>query len=398
MLSVPKQHPAFEVKRFSPNVEKKKSGKNEEEDDRLSKNRDCFKAVKKQYVITKPKAIKLWFNQEIDAKEIIARRRRIKDLLGRVRKPKIDDKLLDILIKGYDTEFFNGKLYFYLKKQSTDFKLTIGDEKEEFKKGVAAFCKLAGDEVSIIFHKDIDNLQFNSRHDARELSTECEEINGILCWDKIDCVQSILEHELVHLIMQVFLRQLKAPHGKAFKELAKGLWAHSMYNHAIGYGTGMERVEREQDREKKFNEWKVKDVVSYTADEKKAKQFGMIVLKSKETVVLMSTDASLVEKVPYADLGLAPVAPIDPIAPVGESKDDTMPDTAGLKEMLLWTQRFLNTKKKLKVGSTVSYSNIINVGDSEKLVQGTVSAKKQTCAQIRVSPMFSSLIPYHCLT
>jgi hypothetical protein len=410
-------------------------------------NQKCFGALKnnnKDISLTKPNPIKLWFATELKSDVILNKRLIIKqDLLKcksarnmfiKAAKIEINNQLLQELMDLYDREFFECKFYKKLKQQSTNFIIDIGDPVHVFQKGTAAFCKIEGDEVTIAFHKGINDLKFESPPplSTEVMTTSCtaEEVNGILCYDKIDVLQIILEHELIHLFHQVFLRKPRVNHSQPFIDLCKGIFGHTLYTHAIGHSRGLERVYEEQDRIQKFKNWKVKDLVKLTRlkysspqqnfdtdkNEDNHNNFGMIVQIAKEYVTIMSVNGILIEKIPFKELNKI----IDDNGDNGSDDDDDDDDGDDSKvdieskenetelypkwklNLERWTELFIKNKSIIQKGSTVFYklnnhSNSIDSKDTNT-IEGIVISKKQSVAQIQISPYFIGLIPYHCLS
>lgn len=367
------------------------------EDGRLEHNRQALGAIKTSHVISASKPIGLWFKKKLSAFGIQKRRQQIKQQALTETKGNanmaLTTAILQTLMKGYNDLFFAGQFYTKLMEQKTNFTLVLVDANQdhhEFKKGWAGFCQMKGDQVTIALHPGLNDLIFESDpNSSSNPITKGEEINGILCTDRVECAQVVLEHELIHLIHQVFLRKVKAGHGKSFKDLAKGLFGHSLFTHAIGHGQGLNRVRREEDREAKFAQCKVGDLVVFCengAGRRRFDQEGCIVVKGKEQVVLMSSNGSLLVKVPFADI----------------KKVEEQPKR-GLRN---WTSRFLENKKNVTVGSEVTYERqapkrVQKEGQKSvpnfNEVQGTVLAKKPLGAQVALDDSVSVFVPYHCL-
>jgi hypothetical protein len=62
--------------------------------------------------------------------------------------------------------------------------------------------------------------------------------NGIICRDRLECLQLVFEHELVHLIMHLWnyydkSGDLYSSHGKLFQCMTKSLFDHTDYRHEL---------------------------------------------------------------------------------------------------------------------------------------------------------------------
>lgn len=69
-----------------------------------------------------------------------------------------------------------------------------------------------------------------------ENSVEMECSNGRVCRNQMDCLLITVEHELVHLIIDLFCPHLKNGHGDDFQERAGALFHQSESRHSLGTG------------------------------------------------------------------------------------------------------------------------------------------------------------------
>ncbi len=112
--------------------------------------------------------------------------------------------------------------------------------------------------------------QCSSMAEMQELVEEAEtdlfgteEVSGMVCRDRMDCIQILFEHEMIHLFIDAFQRKLKVVHGAPFIELAKSLFGHTLFTHSIGDPVGLSRFLVQCDKEKKMDRWRVGDIVAY---------------------------------------------------------------------------------------------------------------------------------------
>ena len=81
-------------------------------------------------------------------------------------------------------------------------------------------------------------------------------INGLTVYDRLEAVQALIEHELIHLYMgiQDLTRKIKegegkmyySPHGKLFQELAFKYFEHTDYRHNLTSGDSTDQLTKEQ--------------------------------------------------------------------------------------------------------------------------------------------------------
>jgi hypothetical protein len=63
---------------------------------------------------------------------------------------------------------------------------------------------------------------------------ECS--NGLQCNDQLECLLITLEHELVHLVIDLFCPKLKNGHGSDFQERVLNLFGQTKSRHSLGQG------------------------------------------------------------------------------------------------------------------------------------------------------------------
>ena len=81
-------------------------------------------------------------------------------------------------------------------------------------------------------------------------------INGLTVYDRLEAVQALIEHELIHLYMgiQDLTRKIKegegkmyySPHGKLFQELVFKYFEHTDYKHNLTSGDSTNQLTKEQ--------------------------------------------------------------------------------------------------------------------------------------------------------
>ncbi|QKF94834.1 SprT-like protein [Fadolivirus algeromassiliense] len=147
-----------------------------------------------------------------------------------------------------DMVYFNGKINKYIKENNINLsfkssaKLTKTAGICKFKYTGERTCK-----YSIgISNKILDNLFVK---DEKSLK-----INGLLCYNRLECYINILEHELTHLLILLFCPeegQEMGGHTETFKKITKNLFGHTEYKHMLLSGD-YELVE-EKKKEMKLN-------------------------------------------------------------------------------------------------------------------------------------------------
>lgn len=63
-------------------------------------------------------------------------------------------------------------------------------------------------------------------------SQECS--NGLVCHDRLSCLQLTLEHEITHLIIDLFYPNLQNGHGRDFQNMVYKLFGQTNTQHTLG--------------------------------------------------------------------------------------------------------------------------------------------------------------------
>jgi hypothetical protein len=196
-------------------------------------------------------------------------------------------KMLEHLFKLYDRYFFNRKISKLIdgdKRCSLKFIVNKKDKKTT----TAGIAEMEWDNRSCnmvmkfpqslylkIFNKDI-----NERY----------RVNGVMCSDRLQCLQYVFEHELTHLLMYMYewYNKVEIPvHGDEYKSLVKKLFGHTKIKHSLLAGDA--RLEL------KDSEIKLGKRVSFKQDTKLLK--GEIVeLKGDKTIVKVGKNTYTVPK------------------------------------------------------------------------------------------------------
>lgn len=314
--------------------------------------------------------LELWFPTELKLDEICRRRQHIKNRILSEFQNNFTLTLptLRQLICEYDRLFFENRLFEALNHQKTALNVKLGGVR--MKKGTAACCAYAGDVCTIHLHPGLADLKIS----------EVGDVNGVECKDLLDCVQLVLEHEMVHMLICVFLR-LKESHGRNFKALASGLFGHPLYTHALGSKESAEqRVLRAQDAEAKRKLYTPGSVIQIDSGKAGgAMAVGAVIVRKQETVTVMFADGRILEKVPYllTDIWVPP---------------DEFDQHDSLQVLEKHYMLFLDNKKNLTEEQQVEYT------DSQgKIKIGTVLKKKPLGVLLQISPVTTSLLPYHTI-
>jgi hypothetical protein len=151
---------------------------------------------------------------------------------------------LEELFTLYDDYFFDSSIRNYLKEKDEELIVKFGQFRK--KQGTAGHCKLkiqGKKEVKKCYHTLGFSLPVLSNVFVDDESEEIETANGIQCFDQLECLQIIMEHEMIHLIINLWNEgkseekvNKREAHGKTFKTLARNIFGHSNFRHSLGQG------------------------------------------------------------------------------------------------------------------------------------------------------------------
>jgi len=85
-----------------------------------------------------------------------------------------------------------------------------------------------------VIHRILISRPIFSELFSNGLSKECS--NGLVCTDKLACLLITLEHEIVHLIIDIFCPQLENGHGTDFQNRVEALFGQTDTKHTLGKG------------------------------------------------------------------------------------------------------------------------------------------------------------------
>jgi hypothetical protein len=183
----------------------------------------------------------------------------------------LNDQVLQDLFDAYDKEFFNNEIKKHAKKKNYTFSFAIG-EKMTSTAGVCSF-KTRECKIQIKISRPIYNEIFSKGENSHRLG-------GLLCYDKLECVQLIFEHELIHALIDLFCPEIMQrqagykkrgnTHPKTFTEAAFWQFGHTEYRHDLLGGEGS-ALEKKSEQAKEFKQVLKKGakVLVYSGKEKR---------------------------------------------------------------------------------------------------------------------------------
>ena len=197
-------------------------------------------------------------------KEISSKKKKIYQVLKDIFKNDLNLKKLnkgqikDLFIL-YDHVFLFDNFYNYLTENSINIKFEISYENLD---------KL-GD--TRIINSNLHQITIYQYGVNQLIHNDYTRIGGIKCYDQIQCLMHIFEHELIHAIIHVFCKEKEENgHGYVFQTILKNIFGHTQI-HYVNLSKKLNMTHTEID--KKVNNLKklikIGDIVeSYQIDNK----------------------------------------------------------------------------------------------------------------------------------
>nr|QBK90206.1 MAG: SprT-like family protein [Pithovirus LCPAC102] len=129
---------------------------------------------------------------------------------------------LDVMFKLYDYYFFNNMISYALQKSGGNIKFKFSTKMTS----AGGTCSRIGICTYII------KISKENINNITPINIINSEINGLKPKNKVNALQLIFEHELVHAILSIFVDDLRG-HGKLFKDMVKQLFGHTKITHSI---------------------------------------------------------------------------------------------------------------------------------------------------------------------
>ena len=159
--------------------------------------------------------------------------------------------VLAVLFSYYDKFFFDGQLTRIMteKKARISFDITSRLTKS------AGYCTVEGCEYTIKISRPVILGTFRK-------GEKFQKSNGIQCYDRLECLMNVFEHELTHFVVDIThghtsRDRIYSDHGLYFRELVGAYFGHTKYKHEL-----IGRAEVPGNREN----FRVGDLVTYRSN------------------------------------------------------------------------------------------------------------------------------------
>ncbi len=202
--------------------------------------------------------------------------------------------------------------------------------------------------------------------------------NGIWCTSKLDCLQLTFEHELMHLLMQLYGYSVMKPeydqpndtftgHGKLFQCMVFIYFGHTAYKHDLFKGEASTKIKKEDAQ--------IGMRVKYFSNKDQEEYHGRIIKMNPKKAIVQRDDGRE-WNIPYTML---------------EQSDKSVPDIPKVPDIPVPSKPSTSTKDRFKVGMRITY---IHKGKTHYGVIFRINPKR---ASVNLDDGTTPLIPYHML-
>ncbi len=147
---------------------------------------------------------------------------------------KINPDVLGFLFKQYDSEFFGGLLKNAIDHENRCHLVFTFSQRMTKAGGKTKYSKKTmrtGNKRYVVTTFEISissTLLYQSFRDVKRTIT----VNGIVCQDRLEALQRIFEHELIHFI-EIFLWKKSSCSAHQFKRLVRHIFGHNETTHQL---------------------------------------------------------------------------------------------------------------------------------------------------------------------
>ena len=138
-------------------------------------------------------------------------------------------KLTSIIVKKlfliFDKIYFKNLIQSKLHFLNIDLDFDVSNKC----KNAAGLCKYRNYKMEIIFSKHIIEKIYNDKFEKIE-------INGLICFDIVDVLINLMEHEITHLILNIYdhyKNDIKSGHNSQFKNIVYNMYRHTKITHDL---------------------------------------------------------------------------------------------------------------------------------------------------------------------
>lgn len=196
------------------------------------------------------------FNARISDFDI--RRKLISDsIFPQLKYPVLINQHLEQLFSWYDYYFFNNMISYALKKSNGKIIFELSNRLTKTggtytRDGLFTYLiKISSYKLNQLTPQNISNVTAQGLHPK----------------DRVEALQLIFEHELIHVIISIFTNEIES-HGQLFKDLAFNLFGHTKITHGIT-DTALSQLNPDQKQMKNKDDFHLNQIVYFIYKDQK---------------------------------------------------------------------------------------------------------------------------------
>jgi hypothetical protein len=193
-----------------------------------------------------------WTKHKLSQTEMANKKKQVYDKLlksfGKPNFTKLSNNDVKKSFSIFDKVYFGGKIQRFLN----DFKIPLNFKTTQQLTKTAGMCKWRSEQqfygsvpTNTIFSYEIiisSSIILNIFNKGEKSLN----VNGLPCYDRLECYISIFEHELTHLLIMLYCPDLgrhTGGHTETFKSIVRNMYGHTDYKHYMLCGD-METMEK----------------------------------------------------------------------------------------------------------------------------------------------------------
>jgi co-chaperonin GroES (HSP10) len=170
--------------------------------------------------------IDIYLKKKIDEKVIKDIRVKIRKAMNiDIKKFSLSEDIVKRLFMLFDKVYFKNLIQEKLNHNDIDIEFSISNKI----KNIAGYVKYHRHKVEIVFSNHI----MDKIHTDKFKSIE---INGIVCYDIVDVLIVLMEHEITHLVLFIYYYykdDVRSGHNSQFKDIVWNMYRHTKITHDL---------------------------------------------------------------------------------------------------------------------------------------------------------------------
>ena len=279
-----------------------------------------------------------------------------KFLKGNNKTFNVSEKLIEKTFYVMDKIYFSNEISKFIKKSNSTLLFVINPMKT-----AAGMCKYSAyyDEYGEIRYGDFEIQIANNivNNLFNEKNVKSLKINGLHCFDRLECYINLYQHEIIHLLTAIFCHndvKKQGGHTIVFRNIVYLLFGHTEYKHALMEGDSIKN-----EKKLEFNKLNVEIGDSIITKELKNKKIsGKVIKKCIKNIVIDTKDGNYI--ISYSL--------IDKIKKGKKSKNKII-KKSNLSEDEIRKKLKINSKIKVKLRGDVVDGKVLKINPKRALIE-----------------------------